>query len=418
MTPSPWDLPGFLIGHRASVERLIHGRGALFFSAALVMTAAFAREYDAVSWWHHPGDLLAPFAASILLASILFLWMWAALASSGMKLKTPWRHYTVFLTGYWLTAPLAWLYAVPIETMTDELSAIRFNLMALSIVSIWRVLLFSRVASIQFRVPMLAVLSWILVPCMAIAFIAVINAQLSIVSLMGGIRMTESEKLVFGFQNVVAGGIFYGFIPVVLFAIFQLIAVKRRELGMIACRRTRPMDGRLWAVPVIASVTLLYGAAIHQPKFLRAERVDAMLLDGDVNAAIELMTINGPHAFPIVWDPPPIAKNHDGVIPKIDQIATALNGNDAPAWVADRLLHEADELLLQQAGLWTRFQSPLTEDLTMEQLRTLEIQILLVDSVNFSDAEVRVDLSTLLSQVRSSMETLEERERRKSAKVD
>lgn len=132
----PVDVLGFVLGRRQSIQRLIYGEGNLWYAAGLVATAALAREYDAVSLFHRPYDLLGPFAASFILASALFLWLCLCLSFSGMRLRDWPRHYRALLCGYWMTAPLAWLYAFPIESFVSETAALRFNLGALSVVSV------------------------------------------------------------------------------------------------------------------------------------------------------------------------------------------------------------------------------------------------------------------------------------------
>lgn len=45
---------------------------------------------------------------------------------SRIEVEDPREAYRKFLAGYWFTAPLAWIYAIPVEAMVDEISALRF----------------------------------------------------------------------------------------------------------------------------------------------------------------------------------------------------------------------------------------------------------------------------------------------------
>lgn len=341
----------FLFGVRTSIERVLRCPRAIWMALALVGTAALAREYDAVSLLHDPRDLLAPFAASLLIGSIVFVFVMIGLALSGRRSQSVWRDYRLFMTGYWMTAPLAWMYAFPIEIMTDELTALKFNLAMLSIVSIWRVLLFSRVVAIQFAVPMLAVLPLVLLPCMMIAIVALFAATLSMVSIMGGIRLTQTQQTLVDFQTNVFAICFYGVIPILILTTVAIGKLRsRHESG----EGLRPLDGKIrrraWTLPIAVVCLLLAGASGFQPRLFRANDVDALLRNEEVVKAIEKMQDNGRDAFPIVWDPPPCFPDRDSQTPTIAQLLSAIEATQCPPWIVDKLLVQVDEITLRQEG--------------------------------------------------------------------
>ncbi|WDQ15950.1 hypothetical protein [Rhodopirellula sp. P2] len=344
----------FLLGVESSIRRVLRSPWSLTLGLALVATASMAREYDAVSWLDAPQDLLGPFAASLVICTVLFIAVQICLALTGVKRDSKHsliRDYRIFLTGYWMTAPLAWLYAIPIEVMADEMTSLRFNLALLSIVSIWRVLLFSRVIAIQFGLRLGATLTWILVPCMVIAFFAVLSAQLSMVSLMGGIRLTQTQQLLRSYQSTVAAGCFYGFIPVLIAALGSIAMSSRskhrwEEIG----RRNVPMRRSVWLWPAVSGVILLVAATFFQPQLMRSAKVDAMLRSGDINDAVAAMQSMGEDAFPVVWDPPPKYPDHRNLQPEIALVADALQAKNAERWIVDRLMVQADEIALRQEG--------------------------------------------------------------------
>jgi hypothetical protein len=341
----------FLLGVRSSIERVLRCPQSFWLALALVGTAAMAREYDAVSWLHQPRDLLAPFAASLAFGSIIYLFVIGGVTAVGRKTPSAWRDYRLFMTGYWMTAPLAWLYAIPIETMTDEITAVKFNLSLLSIVSIWRVLLFSRVVAIQFAVPFLAILSWVLIPCMMIAFVALFAANLSMVSIMGGLRLTQAQQILVDYQGVVLGGCFYGVIPMIVVGLSAIGMVRgkhRVEDEPGSC--DLPIRRSVWLIPVIAIVVLGGGAMAFQPRLHRATEIDVLLHRDEIIAAIEQMQKHGEAAFPIVWDPPPKFPERDNHTPLITSILTAIEQTKCEPWIAERLLVQADEIVLRQVG--------------------------------------------------------------------
>lgn len=345
-----WDLPGLLVGVRPSIQRLIHARQGWLFAAVLVGTAALGREYDAVSLWHQPFDLLGSFAASLLLSSLLFFWMWAGMALCGFRLVRPWRHALVFLTGYWLTAPLAWFYAFPIEAISDEVTSLRFNLTALSVVSIWRVLLFARISSIQFRIPFAVTLFWILVPCMVIAFFGLLSSMMSMVSIMGGIRLSQSQQILVDYQGAVLVGLWWSFLPIVAMAIALTVWLAMRGGSKRSSRRMPRVSWQAWLIPLAALVTLLLAAVRFQPALQRAHRVDQMLVAGELNRAIAEMANGAEAAFPPAWDPQPRFDRDSNQLPTISELVRTLQTSDPPAWVRDRLMVQADEILLLQYG--------------------------------------------------------------------
>lgn len=341
----------FLFGFKPSIRRVLRCPASLFLALSLVATASMAREYDAVSWWHHPKDLAGPFAASLMFGSILFVVILACLGSIGRKSQSVWRDYRVFMTGYWMTAPLAWLYAVPIEIMADEIGALRFNLTMLSIVSIWRVLLFGRVVAVQFGLPMLAVLPWITAPCMVIAFFAVMSSMLSMVSIMGGIRLTQTQQILVNYQSAVSAVCFYGIIPTLISGVVALVMLRgnwnRKDEVKGFCV---VLDRCVWAWPIFAAIVLLCGASYFQPKLYHATKVESLLEKGDVVEAIEMMEQRGPSHFLPDWDPPPKFPDRDSQTPSVSVIVSAIEQTRCDQWIVDRLLVQADEISLRQAN--------------------------------------------------------------------
>lgn len=409
----------FLFGVESSIRRVLRCRWAIGLGLALVATASMAREYDAVSWLDAPQDLLGPFAASLVICTVLFIVVQICLAMTGVKRdpsKGLVRDYRIFLTGYWMTAPLAWLYAIPIEIMADEMTSLRFNLTLLSIVSIWRVLLFSRVVALQFGLRFWVPLFWILVPCMVIAFFALLSAQLSMVSLMGGIRLTQTQQVLMNYQSAVAAGCFYGIIPVLIAAIGS-IAMSRspnhrsEEIGpdKLSMGRT------VWVWPAVSGVTLLVGAVFFQPKLMRSAKVDDLLRTGAIEDAIAMMDANGEAAFPPVWDPPPKHPSHSELRPEITRVADAIEAMNPPPWIADRLMVQADEIALRQEG-WFHGTADLDYVrttigyLNAETLDRMLLTLEQIQSLNVGDQETREHRDELIQAIQAARATVQEEE--------
>lgn len=351
---------GFLLGQRSSIQRLLNSPNILWYATFLVFTAAVAREYDAVSLADRPWDLLGPFAASILLCTLIFALVNICLALAKRPSANLLADYKTFLSGYWLTAPLAWLYAVPIEIMADEVASLRFNLTALSIVSIWRVLLFSRVVSIIYALPFLYALAWVLAPCMAIAFYFLVSAILPMVSIMGGIRMTQTQAILFAYQNSVLAIIFYSAVPVIIVCLYGIVRI--REVAKIGSETVQyvpqKMKRSMWLVPITALLALAGGAVFFQPRLWQAKRIDGLLNQGEFAAAIEKLEFSNRKDFPETWDPPPqFTRNARRVDSRaetseldLSELLKALEQARPSIWINDLLLNQADEILFLQFG--------------------------------------------------------------------
>ncbi len=412
------DLVGFLLGIRGSIERLLQSRQSLALAALLVFTASLAREYDAISLAHKPWDLLGSFGASVILCTILYLMVQGSLWIAGRREMPRIHHYKIFLTGYWLTAPLAWLYAFPVETMASEIESLRFNLTALSIVSIWRVLLFSRVVSIIYAIAFWRSLVWVLIPCMAIAFYFLVSAILPMVSIMGGIRMTETQAMLYAYQNNVASIIFFAALPVlVLFAYSELLPSRHEQCLSITTNSNR-IAGKLWAIPVLVLVLLGVGCSIFQPRLWRAEVVNRLLVAGEFAEAVAQLERQGREQFPEAWQPPPNFSDAENGRPLMLAMMHSLHEQQASIWINDLLLDHGDEIILRQAG-WPHGADG--EDLLLnvlpsgqqENLEQLLEAFVLLGSIEQSDPAAQQRARALEAIVRQAIEAKNEFEAKK-----
>lgn len=410
------DFVLFFFGQRDSILRMVDSKGGLLFSATLVMSAAFAREYDAESLVHEPWHLLGPFGASIILASVLFVITQWCQKIDKQQIKNAIDDYRAFLTGYWLTAPLAWLYALPVESMTDEVTAVKYNLTALSVVSVWRVALFTRVVSVRFRLPYWIALVWIGLPCAVIGFVAAMQASLAIVPIMGGLQLTETQAVLHGFQSAVSVILFYA-IPVLFVAwIVSIVRLKKRspELEHAPASRHR-LSRILWAIPVAALLLFVWGAWRFQPPLYRAAVVDQFLMEEKLDEAVSHLMKRQRSDYPPIWDPPPKSALGESPTPPLDKLIDQLIASDAPQWINDLLLHRAAEIMLRQNGIWRtwdlgepgRFFRHYPEEKVQQIGRTLN-KLQQVETSDAADRERQIELLESVRQWRPPIETEED----------
>ena len=129
----------FLVGHRDAILELAASRWTILIGAIFVVSAGFAREYDGEDLIHEPWHALRPLGASLASGTTLFLLVHGAvmLCSRKADAKPPGigRSYVIFLGLFWMTAPMAWLYAIPYERFMSPVDAIGVNLWTLALVA-------------------------------------------------------------------------------------------------------------------------------------------------------------------------------------------------------------------------------------------------------------------------------------------
>lgn len=182
------DLLLFLFGHRASIERIASSRWAWLIGLILVATAGIARNYDHLylleqrEWFF--GPLVMSLVSTILIYACLGIGL--GLSRSGKPLGPQFRS---FLTMFWLTAPCAWVYAIPVENYTDILTSTKWNLAFLGIVSVWRVFIMSRAVAVLTGARATRVLVLILWPASFEMILGSVTKRFSLIQIMSGVRL-------------------------------------------------------------------------------------------------------------------------------------------------------------------------------------------------------------------------------------
>jgi hypothetical protein len=189
----------YLIGNRQAILDIAADRRWLGVGALFVLSAGLAREYDQEDLVHEPWYLLIPFGASLVTSLILY-WLISSVARKQEDARTYWTNYTRFLGLYWMTAPLAWLYAVPYERFFDRQGAIIANLLTLGFVAAWRVGLMCRVVSIFASASLGQAVSIVLlfasgITVTGIGFTHVASMPQAILEAMAGVKPPASERL-------------------------------------------------------------------------------------------------------------------------------------------------------------------------------------------------------------------------------
>ncbi|MBL8797669.1 MAG: hypothetical protein JNM56_27465 [Planctomycetia bacterium] len=292
----------FLVGERQAILELAADRQAIYVGALFVLSAGLAREYDAADLLHEPWHLLLPFAASIGASFILFCVTYGSAKLKGAPGPGFWSAYRAFLGLFWLTAPLAWLYALPYERFLTPLGATQANLWTLGLVSVWRVYLMMRVVGVLMNYRAGAIFL-VMVVADAEAFLALHFLPRPIIPLMANIWMTESQILLAEVGDALK---VITFLSLPVWAIGALVATlicqPAWQTGPVVEEAARGGLRRLALASVAFWLALL---PFTQPEQILRRQVERLLQAGRITDGLALMSAHQPADFPPHWDPIP-----------------------------------------------------------------------------------------------------------------
>lgn len=341
----------FLRGEREAILEIAPAKGMLNIGVLFVLSATLAREYDGVDLLAEPWHLLLPLAASLITSFLLFSLLFGVGEARGIGSVPFGPTYLRFLGLYWMTAPLAWLYAIPVESFLPPPQAMLANLGLLGVVSAWRVWLMTRVVQALFNAGTAAAWSVVMLFADAVALVAIAVMPKPVIAIMGGISHTDAEiailnaTLLVGFACVVS-------LPVWLLSTGAVAVLgKKWEFAVVDSARTgRPARGLQWfaAGSVAAWLVVL---PITQPQQRLARRVDSDLRAGKISEALGVMAAHNRSDFPARWDPPPHV-GYGEKTPAILDVMEAVLETDAPAWVRSIFIVKFGNTLYDRTFLW------------------------------------------------------------------
>lgn len=351
------SLMSFLLGNRQAIEQFAASPRAVFVGLLFVLSAGLAREYDGEYLFAEPYHLLLPLVASLATSFVLYV-MLSVTARCWRDSGHWWIGYARFLGLYWMTAPLAWLYAIPVERFLSAYDATAANLSLLAIVSLWRVALMIRVVSVVFRSNVLSAAMVVLFFADIIAIPAVAIVSLATVSIMGGIRLTEAEQLI----GIVSDGTFsLGLMSLPIwfvgatsvFARGLLRWPEREMLGIGEGARGATIARSLWSAAV---VLLAFGLAllpVTQFEQSRRNQIESLVQQDDIRGAVVLLATFEKRDLPPHWDPPPRYGRWGTKPPLIDAVESLLRLDAPPSWLTDNYLAKVDAAFAS-----TRYDTP------------------------------------------------------------
>jgi hypothetical protein len=292
----------YQFGNRTAIRAVATDSSAFMIGIALVLMTAIARNYDQTyfgesAWWLF-GPLVFSFFSGTFLYCVL-RWLFLKRHEDTNAPAGDENQWWAFMGLFWMTAPIAWLYAIPVERMFDSYRATQLNIALLAIVSLWRVLLMSRVISVLQEVRFVRALGWVAVPaCIEVVLVVFIGGIFSptfgrrVMSAMGGLRHAPEESLLLSAVSTAGATAFWGLLALaILLRIFSFNSLTQPF--------PRQAPGRLpWIGLVVLSAFWCAVAVQPQKEQRRFARHDAMIEAGQYREAINFLASEGRNAFP------------------------------------------------------------------------------------------------------------------------
>lgn len=318
-------------GDRQAILALAADRRALWVGLVFVLSAGFAREYDGQDLLHEPWHLLIPVGASLGAASLLFLVVGGRYCWTAPNWGAAFAAYRSFLTLFWLTAPLAWLYAVPYERFLSQGGATRANLLTLAVVAAWRVLLMTRVTSVLSGRGLVESAALVLAFADGVVVTAAILMPKPLVDFMGGIRHTESESVIVGVTYWV---IFLGLLASPVLGLFGLYALATGKPTWEVLHGPAVGGRGMW---VLAAASLLVWLPVlpwTQGEQVLRWRAERALKAGRIGEGLDLMSAHPQSDFPPQWEPPP-RTGYGENSPDLFEVTDAVLDRGSAPWVLE-----------------------------------------------------------------------------------
>lgn len=364
----------YLFGQAEAIFKVAGSRSALWTGIALVLLTAIARNYDQTFISENPILwLLGPLLFSIVSGSWLYLVIYAGFArrrmyAPGDPMPTPDGGWPSFMGLFWMTAPIAWLYAIPVERFLDSVSAARANVTLLALVSLWRVVLMTRVMQVTTKAPFGIALVWILfaasVEVLVISAYGTFSGGLAerIMAAMSGMRNSPEEEIMRKAMNTAFGGAFWiALISVVIAFIWR----PKEQLRPLSSPAGTSMP---WTALAIAACLWVAIAVNPQRELARTVAVEQLMAKHQAREALDILAAHQPGDFAParVLPPKPFERSVFDELPECFGVVQASD----PPWVRVHLVSRLDVMISHLRGRWGRRQADasMTREEQIEEL--------------------------------------------------
>jgi hypothetical protein len=352
----------YLCGDRAAILTLAGHPRTWLIGLIFVLSAGFAREYDGEDLLHSPWYLVIPLGASVVSSLALFCMFYVPGRLARADLPPFLTAYRAFLGLFWMTAPLAWLYAIPYERLLGPVAAVHANLGTLALVSVWRVALMVRVGIVLFGLSPWAAFFRVLAFADTVALIAIFFLPFRIIEIMGGMRVSEAERAV---RSAAAWVAFLGGVSLLVWWLNAFSAVNRSSWALSRTEEaaadgdpsgsaSRPAEPVRWPLRILALVSLAIWIPIL-PRTQREQqvrcRVESAFREGRFHDALAEMSAHQIADFPPQWQPPPHFLKGDPPALVLDIYDEILRADPAP-WVRQHYLDRFTDFVERDRYGW------------------------------------------------------------------
>lgn len=343
----------YLIGNEAAIRAMAQQKNALWMGVVLVLTAGIAREYDQTYFLANPFKFFEPLVISFFSAGLLYLFVslmngpvTPKADANGLPPSPPpkWIDFQTFLSLFWMMAPLAWLYAIPVERFMTRADAARANIALLAIVATWRVLLLTRVVSVLSNTPYLRALCSVLLPSSGLLFLVSVGTGLSLIRVMGGLQHSPEDRVILD-ANAFA---FFGSMVIGAASFIGAFVWSRGEppspLVPIASR-TFP------ALTMMTMVAMWIAVAIvPQQELALHYRASELLRKQQHKELLDFLSRHSIADFPPSRRLPPYRFSY-GIFTDLPKVISAMDGSEAP-WVRECYLADLEFMMQQENYRW------------------------------------------------------------------
>jgi len=346
----------FQFGNRGAIEKAARGSGTLWTGLVLALTVGVARNYDQNWIMDSPlwlvGNVLFSLVSSWVIFALVYKLFLKRRFPESDKAPSFGRQYRSFLGLFWMTSPVAWLYAIPVECWFDSYQSAQWNLALLAVVSLWRVLLLARVFSVVTQTGYRRTLLWTL-------FVA--STEVLVVMLLGVFSKFEEAVMagMSGMRNSPEEGMLtdaLGFVFMVSFGVWLVTFMTLPVWRNHAATKAFPEVARSripWVTLIVVALCWVGVAVGPQRRLENNSRYDRLVRAGKYDEAMTHLTSRNATDFshykrlapdPYAWE----VWKHLG--PVLDRI-----GTDSPQWVREHYLYHMDGVFAHSVSAYSYF---------------------------------------------------------------
>lgn len=322
---TPKTIVLFLVGNRSAIEKIADCKWSLLLGLLFIVSAGLARNYD-----HHilTREFLwigGPVGMSLF--SSIFIFGFIKIFGR-LRSDETYQNFLPFLRCFVTTAPLAWLYGIPVEQFTTSLNSAIFNFSILLLVSFWRVALMIRVVVVIFNFHPLRAFSLVAIPASFEMFFGSIFKGIDIVGVMAGMSLTEADSFLLSATRTVTMG------SVILFCISFCLAfcsrrgdVKNRE----APTSRTSIHLTTWCLSILVIALWIWASKVPQERLANLEEFRTLIRSENYEKAAKFAETISEDGFP----------RHHQILPKRFSfhppfaIKLLSYHNDWPTWLED-----------------------------------------------------------------------------------